>query len=85
MIKVIETPDGEKIECRLYQMVHQPKGTIDLTQKDIPYERQPSLTYIETIINGAIESQLPEKYVSFLKRITHNGNVAIPEMLDKLK
>lgn len=81
----ITTPDGEKIECRLYQMLNTPTNKIDLTDPEVPYDRQPSQTYLDTIVQGAIESKLPEKYVAFLKNITHNGQLATPEMLAKLK
>lgn len=42
------------------------------------------LAYLNVIVNGAIESELPEKYVSFLERIKHNEKDAHPEILDKL-
>lgn len=84
LIKDIETPSGEKIECRVYQMVVQPEDKVDLTDASRPDERKPSQTYIKTIVNGAIESQLPEKYITYLQSITDNGKLAIPEMLAKL-
>lgn len=37
--------------------------------------------YLNVIIKGGLESQLPDKYVSFLKSIVHNGRVAEPEIL----
>lgn len=85
LTKEIITPDGEKIECRLYKMVKQPTGKVDLSDDNLPFERRPSKTYLDTIIYGAIESGLPEKYIEFLKGIQHNGKLAEPEMLAKLK
>lgn len=85
LIKEIITPDGEKIECRLYKMVKQPTGEVDLSDENLPFDRKPSKTYLDTIINGAVESGLPEKYTAFLKGIQHNGKLAEPEMLAKLK
>lgn len=85
LIKEIVTPDGEKIECRLYQMVNRPTGKIDLSDPNIPHDRQPSKTYLDTIINGAVESKLPEKYINFLKGVTHNGKLASADMLAKLE
>lgn len=85
LIKEIITPNGEKIKCRVYQMVKQPTGKVDLADDALPYERRPSKTYLDTIINGAIESGLPVKYNEFLKSIQHNGKLAEPEMLEKLK
>lgn len=65
-------------------MVNRPSDKVDLTDENRPFERKPSQTYLETIVKGAIESKLPEKYVAFLKRITDNGKQASPEMLAKL-
>lgn len=42
------------------------------------------LAYLDVIWRGAEESQLPEKYVSFLKKIVHNEKDAHPELLVKL-
>lgn len=42
------------------------------------------LAYLNVIVNCAIESQLPERYVSFLERIKHNEKDAHPEILAKL-
>lgn len=36
------------------------------------------------IHRGAEESQLPEKYLSFLKKIVHNDREAHPELMTKL-
>lgn len=85
LIKEITTPYGERIECRLYQMLNTPTNKIDLTDPQLPHDRQPSQTYLDVIVKGAIESQLPEKYVTFLKNITHNGQLATSEMMAKLK
>lgn len=84
MIKEVHTPDGEVIECRLYQMAELPLDKVKLKDRSIPYERKPSRTYITTIIKGAEESKLPEKYVEFLKKIVHNERDAHPELLKKL-
>lgn len=42
LIKEVHTPDGELIECRLYQMVNAPTNEINLHSIDIPHERKPS-------------------------------------------
>lgn len=43
-----------------------------------------SSAYLDVILRGAEESQLPKDYFSFLKSIAHNGNLATPDMLAKL-
>lgn len=42
------------------------------------------LAYLDVICRGAEESQLPEKYIAFLKSIVHNDRDAHPELLKKL-
>lgn len=42
LIKEVHTPDGDLIECRLYQMVDAPTNEIDLHHPEIPHERKPS-------------------------------------------
>lgn len=42
------------------------------------------LAYLDVIWRGAEESQLPEKYLCFLKGIVHNDKEAHPELLTKL-
>lgn len=61
-----------------------PTDIINLSDPDIPLVRKPSKTYLETIIRGAEESELPEKYLYFLRKIVHNDCTAHPDMLRKL-
>lgn len=84
LIKEVHTPDGEILECRLYQMTDTPTYKVKLKDPSIPHERKPSKTYITTIIKGAEESKLPATYVEFLKQIVHNERDAHPELLIKL-
>lgn len=77
--------DGDIIVCRLYQMADNPTDIINLSDPTIPHHRKPSKTYLETIIRGAEESQLPEKYLYFLRKIVHNDCIAHPDMLKKLR
>lgn len=63
------TPDGENILCRCYKLVQQPTKQIP-----IPHERRPSKAYLETIILGARENNLPLDYLQFLSEIPDNGN-----------
>lgn len=68
----IETPDGQTLICRAYRLTKLPPELHE--NEPIPFDRQPSSTYLKTIIKGAIESGLPEKYIEFLKHFKHNGN-----------
>lgn len=63
--------NNETVNCRVYHLVDQPTYT---ELESIPYSRQPSKTYLKTIVKGAEETGLPEFYIQFLKCIKHNGN-----------
>lgn len=58
-------------QCRVYEQRRNalPRGDNDV----IPLNQWPSKTYMEVIIQGAIERGLPEYYVKMLKRIRHNN------------
>lgn len=67
----VELPDGQVTECRTYQLCVLPE-----TLKDgeiLPESRRPSKIYMDTIIEGAIETGLPEEYIKQLRSIPHNG------------
>lgn len=66
---------NEEIHCRTYQLVHNPPSPIDPENR--PFERQPSKTYLNVILNGAHETGLPADYIAFLRSFKHNGNLAI--------
>ncbi|KAG4078398.1 hypothetical protein HA402_013108 [Bradysia odoriphaga] len=74
LTKDVETPNGERITCRVYQKVTNPEETYEL--EDLPLDRQPSRTYLTCILKGAEESQLPVEYIDKLKRIPHNNRDA---------
>lgn len=78
----VETPSGEIVQCRVYQLVQSPPKLSE--GSEIPYERLPSSTYLQTIIQGAIESNLPNEYISYLEAIKHNGNEAIQDFVNEL-
>lgn len=42
LIKEVVTPNGEVLECRLYQMTEAPTNSIKLSDPNIPHERKPS-------------------------------------------
>jgi len=58
--------NNETIQCRTYQLVDLPSNA---------NVNEPSRIYLETILQGAIESRLPEPYIAQLKRIRHNNFV----------
>lgn len=66
----ILTPEGKVEKCRLYQQVNTPP----INENELlPDNRKPSGTYLDVIIRGAKESNLPEEYQKFLKSFPHNG------------
>lgn len=74
---------NETVPARVYVLVKQP--TIDLQElnsENIPFERQPSKTYLQCLVKGAIETGIATSYIEWLKSIKHNGNVV--EELEKL-
>jgi hypothetical protein len=73
-IKVFVQELQKEITCRTYQLFHNPPTPLDPTNR--PFERQPSKTYLNVILNGALESNLPEEYLIFLKSFTHNNRLA---------
>ncbi|XP_041975487.1 gamma-glutamylcyclotransferase-like [Aricia agestis] len=77
------TSDGNTVPCRTYQQTINPP--LRKPNEDIPPERRPSITYLECILNGAKECNLPKDYVAELKKIPHNGQEASPKMIEKLQ
>ncbi|XP_055854329.1 gamma-glutamylcyclotransferase-like isoform X2 [Episyrphus balteatus] len=69
----VETADGI-IMCRAYYLCNQP-STILAEGDEIPFDRQPSTTYLKTLVKGAIETEIPEPYIKWMKKIKHNGNL----------
>lgn len=67
--------------CRLYQQVNDPTESVKF--EDIPINRRPSRTYLNCILQGAEESELPIEYINDLKVIPHNTRDAI-DMLKQL-
>ncbi|CRK94520.1 CLUMA_CG008025, isoform A [Clunio marinus] len=71
--------DDKEISCRTYKLVDNPTTPMD--PSDRPFERQPSKSYLNVILNGAIETKLPSDYIDFLRSFKHNGNEAINKEL----
>lgn len=64
----IVTSDGKNEMCRCYMLVDQPEKQLVL-----PLERRPSKAYLQTMINGAKESNIELDYIQFLNGIPNNG------------
>lgn len=81
-VQSYEDQSVQEIVCRTYQLVNNPKV---LENCDRPFDRQPSKTYLNVILNGARESKLSEKYIEWLEEFKHNGNEATKQdVVDQL-
>ena len=78
----ISTPEGSTVQCRTYEQTIPPPPRKSL--EDLPSEDRPSTTYLDCILNGAVECKLPEEYIKELRKIPHNGQKACPKMIEKL-
>lgn len=78
----IMLPDGSQTVCRTYQQTINPP--IRKPGEELPVDRRPCITYLDCIVNGAIECKLPEYYIEELKKIPNNGQEASPSMIAKL-
>uniref|UniRef100_A0A0A9YU02 gamma-glutamylcyclotransferase n=1 Tax=Lygus hesperus TaxID=30085 RepID=A0A0A9YU02_LYGHE len=65
----VKTLSGEVVTCRCYCLVNQP------SYPEVPNVPNllPSKVYMDTVIRGAKESQLPEDYIKMLEAIPNNG------------
>lgn len=78
----VMTSDGVSVQCRTYQQTINPP--LRKNGEELPLERRPCITYLDCIIKGAVECELPEYYIEELKKIPHNGQIASAKMLEKL-
>lgn len=62
---------NETLECRVYQLNEVPQAYD--SPESLPRDRRPSRIYLETILQGAVESGLPDDYFKFLQSFPHNG------------
>ncbi|XP_070155972.1 gamma-glutamylcyclotransferase [Polyergus mexicanus] len=69
----VETLNGTTLNSRVYQQCNNPKEYIKLA--DLSIDRRPSPLYLDTILKGAQENNLPDDYIGFLKTIPHNGYI----------
>lgn len=82
MVPVLNLATNSTITCRAYHLTKQPSKDLCTLPKDqVPYERQPSKTYLKTIVQGAIETGIKDNiYIDWLKSLKHNG-----KMVDKFE
>ncbi|XP_037722088.1 gamma-glutamylcyclotransferase [Drosophila subpulchrella] len=76
---------SELTPARAYLLTKQPESNLyELSRDSVPASRQPSKTYLQCLVKGAIESSIPEDYVRRLRGIKHNGHVkrALEEKLE---
>lgn len=66
----VETSNGTTLNCRVYQQCNNPKEYIK--PADLSIDRRPSPLYLNMILKGAQENNLPVNYMEFLKTIPHN-------------
>uniref|UniRef100_A0ABD2WPY5 gamma-glutamylcyclotransferase n=1 Tax=Trichogramma kaykai TaxID=54128 RepID=A0ABD2WPY5_9HYME len=67
----VTTEAGENVDCYVYEQCVLPEEHVE--PGSLPEDRQPSLIYLNTMINGAKEFNLPNGYIEFLKSFKHNG------------
>lgn len=72
----VARPNNTTVSARVYLLVEQPSTDLQELERDsIPLERQPSKTYLQCLVKGAIETGIGQAYIEWLKSIKHNGNV----------
>ncbi|XP_059051238.1 gamma-glutamylcyclotransferase-like [Achroia grisella] len=65
------TPYMGLFKCRVYIQKINPLPRAD--NDVVPMERWPSATYKRIMILGAIEHDIPEYYIEYVKKLKHNG------------
>ncbi|XP_030567926.1 gamma-glutamylcyclotransferase-like [Drosophila novamexicana] len=72
-VKLHGNDTDTEIPARAYVLVHQPENNVHAFAPNmVPEDRQPSKTYLQVLVKGAIESGIPESYIKFLRSIKHN-------------
>lgn len=75
-VPVIQQPSNKTIMARVYLLIKHPLTDLESLDRDsIPLDRQPSKTYLQCLVKGAIESGIESSYIEWLKSIKHNGKV----------
>ncbi|KAH8355610.1 hypothetical protein KR200_010061, partial [Drosophila serrata] len=86
-VSVYSLTSDTSITCRAYHLTNQPQSEVHnngAQDNNIPFDRQPSKTYLKVLVKGARESGIPEDYVKWLMGIKHNGK-EVPAMEEKLE
>lgn len=76
----VETPEGETKTARVYMLCNNPGPLAE----DQEFTEEPSKTYLNVITYGAIESEMPEEYINWLRGAKHNGRDGSQPMVDAL-
>lgn len=63
----LQLESGDHMVTRTYVQTNTTHKTVPL--ENLPCKRRPSLSYLKTVIKGAEEANLPEKYTNMLKTI----------------
>ncbi|CAG9862317.1 unnamed protein product [Phyllotreta striolata] len=71
------TPDGKTLKARCYRQVGEAE---EIKLENLPKERRPTPAYLNTMIEGAIETGLPLDYVEDMRKIPHNGSKEVPNL-----
>ncbi|KAK6617515.1 hypothetical protein RUM44_005103 [Polyplax serrata] len=66
----VTTPESKVLECRVYKMPEEIESYE--TPEQLPENRRPSRVYLETILQGSVQSKLPDDYFKFLRKFPHN-------------
>ncbi|TMW50670.1 hypothetical protein DOY81_004238, partial [Sarcophaga bullata] len=75
-VNVKHLSSKETIPARVYVLVKQPPTDLqEFKPENVPFDRQPSKTYLQCLVKGAIETGIDASYIEWLKTIKHNGHV----------
>ncbi|XP_044743463.1 gamma-glutamylcyclotransferase-like [Chrysoperla carnea] len=80
----IETTEGNLITCKTYQQTESPELLNE--GESLPLDRRPSELYKSVILEGAVESGLPNDYIEQLRKIPSvpvKGELNLIEALEK--
>ncbi|CAH1112814.1 unnamed protein product [Psylliodes chrysocephalus] len=73
----VQMPDGKTIQARCYRQVGE---VLEVNLQNLPDQRKPTPAYLNTMIEGAVESGLPTDYIEYMKKIPHNGSTVKPNL-----
>lgn len=70
---VVEAKNGNMLTCRTYELLWKGDG-----------DNRPSPQYLDVIIRGAKQNELPEEYIQTLNAIEHNGHSGRVELYENV-